>query len=54
MKSIILSLSASLLALGVTIAPFALVRPDSPAPMIEGKDRPILLQRMVVTATPLP
>ncbi|BBF71082.1 MULTISPECIES: hypothetical protein [Sphingomonadaceae] len=54
MKPIILSLSASLLALGVTIAPFALAQPDSAAPLVEGKDRPILLQRMVVTATPLP
>ncbi len=54
MKPIILSLSASLLALGVTIAPFALARPDGTAPLVEGKDRPILLQRMVVTATPLP
>ena len=58
MQRIVLSLTASLLALGVTIAPFALARPAAsapvPTPVIEGKDHPILLGRMVVTATPLP
>ncbi|MBH1992081.1 MAG: hypothetical protein I8H86_04270 [Sphingomonadaceae bacterium] len=55
MQRIVLSLTASLLALGVTLAPFALARPDATAaPLIEGKAQPILLARMVVTATPLP
>ena len=53
MHRIILSLSASLLTLGVTLAPFALAGPNAPAPIMEGKDHPILLQRMVVSATPL-
>lgn len=51
MKTTALSLTAAVLMLGVSLTPFATARP---APVLEGKDHPILLQRMVVTATLLP
>lgn len=53
MQRIVLSLTASLLVLGVALAPFALARPAASAPVIEGKAQPILLARMVVMASPL-
>lgn len=54
MKTIALSLIAAALLLGTSLTPFARARPDAPAPLMEGKDHPILLKRMMVTATPLP
>jgi hypothetical protein len=54
MKDIVLSITASLLVLGITLTPFAVAQPVQAAPLIEGKDHPILLQRMTVTATALP
>lgn len=54
MKDILLSITASLLVLGITLTPFALAQPVQAAPLIEGKESPILLQRMTVTATALP
>ncbi|WP_022682835.1 hypothetical protein [Sphingobium bisphenolivorans] len=50
MKAIALSLTGSLLLLGIILTPFTLTQ----APILEGKDHPILLKRMVVTATALP
>lgn len=54
MKTIALSSAATILLVTASLAPFASARPKSPAPLLMGKDRPILLKRMVVTATPLP
>lgn len=54
MKTIALSLVSSALVLGASLSALAATPAAKPAPMIEGKDRPILLQRMVVIATPLP
>ena len=51
MKIIALSLTAAALTLGAGIGSLVAAQP---APLLEGKDHPILLQRMVVTATPLP
>ncbi|HKY82314.1 MAG TPA: hypothetical protein VJM09_12685 [Sphingobium sp.] len=52
MKTSIASAAASALILGLSLASFAAQPP--PAKLVEGKDRPILLKRMVVIATPLP
>lgn len=50
MKTILASTAASALLLSLA----ALAAQTAPsAPLIEGKGRPILLKRMVVTATPL-
>lgn len=54
MKTTALSLTAAALLLGISLAPFAVARPEAPAPLLEGKGHPILLKRMVVTATLLP
>jgi hypothetical protein len=54
MKTITLSLASSALVLGLSLTPLLAAPAAQGAPVIEGKDRPILLQRMVVTATPLP
>lgn len=55
MKTAMISLTASALVLGLGLATFADGRDAGPAPVVlQGKDRPILLARMVVTATPLP
>lgn len=53
MKTIAMSLASSALVLGLGLMAFA-APAAQPAPIVEGKDRPILLQRMVVTATVLP
>ena len=53
MKTVLASAVASALLFSVSLASFA-APPATPASVIEGKDRPILLKRMVVTATPLP
>ncbi|HEX7741627.1 MAG TPA: hypothetical protein VF489_09845 [Sphingobium sp.] len=52
MKTIIASAAASALLFGLSLASFA-PRPVTPSPVLEGKGQPILLKRMVVTATPL-
>lgn len=52
-KTAILGLSACALLFGLGVGPWGGVPGPQPAPVLEGKDRPILLQRMVVTATPL-
>jgi hypothetical protein len=54
MKTIALSIASSALILGASISAMTAAPGRQPAPIVEGKDRPILLQRMVVTATPLP
>jgi hypothetical protein len=54
MKFAMLSLSASALWIGLSLGPPTSAHHPGQAPMIEGRNRPILLQRMVVTATPLP
>ncbi|WP_176590785.1 hypothetical protein [Sphingobium sp. EM0848] len=54
MKTIALSLTATALLMGASIAAFATAKSDAPAPLLEGKDRPILLKRIIVTATLLP
>lgn len=54
MKTIALSLASSALVLGLSLSAMAAAPADGAAPVVEGKDRPILLARMVVTATPLP
>ena len=55
MKSILLSMAASLFVLTLGLAPFATVdaQASAQAQMIEGRHHPILLARMTVTATPL-
>ncbi len=53
MKTIAISLSASALILGLSLAAFAGAQQPHRALVVEGKDRPILLGRMVVEATPL-
>jgi hypothetical protein len=54
MKTIAMSIASSALVLGLSLSALTAASAERPAPLIEGKDRPILLQRMVVTATPLP
>lgn len=56
MKIIALSIASSVLVLGASLSALAAAPATAaqPAPIIAGKDRPILLARMVVTATPLP
>ncbi|WP_311267275.1 hypothetical protein [Sphingobium sp. WCS2017Hpa-17] len=54
MKTIALSLASSALVLGLSLSAMAAAPANGAAPVVEGKDRPILLARMVVTATPLP
>jgi hypothetical protein len=54
MKTIALSLASSALVLGLSLTPLLAAPAAQGAAVIEGKNRPILLQRMVVTATPLP
>ena len=56
MKSILLSMAASLFVLTLGLAPFATVDAHAPdqAQIVEGQHNPILLARMTVTATPLP
>lgn len=54
MQPIILSLASSALVLGLCLAPFAGAQPPRTPVALVGKDQPILLKRMVVTATPLP
>jgi hypothetical protein len=49
-----LSIVSSALILGASLSAMAAAPAPQSAPIIMGKDRPILLQRMVVTATPLP
>lgn len=49
-----LSLASSALILGASLSAMAAAPAPPSAPIIMGKDRPILLQRMVVMATPLP
>ena len=53
MKPIALSLASSALVLGASLSALAAAPVQHPAPIVEGKDKPILLARMVVTATPL-
>jgi len=54
MKTIALSLASSALVLGLGLSAMAAAPANGGAPVIQGKDRPILLARMVVSATPLP
>ncbi|MEC3910764.1 hypothetical protein U5A82_09835 [Sphingobium sp. CR2-8] len=54
MKTIALSIASSALVLGLSLTPLFAAPATQAAPVVEGKDRPILLQRMVVTATLLP
>ena len=54
MKTIALSLASSALVLGLSLSAMAAAPTGGTAPLIEGKDRPILLARMAVTAPPLP
>lgn len=54
MKLAILSLSASTLLVCLGLGSLTSAQHPQQAPMIEGKEKPILLERMVVTATPLP
>lgn len=54
MKTIALSLASSALILGASLSALAAAPTTTPAPIMEGKDQPILLKRMVVVATPLP
>ncbi|ATP20188.1 MULTISPECIES: hypothetical protein [Sphingobium] len=54
MKMIAASLISSALLLGVSLTPFADAQAPQTAQLLEGKDHPILLARMTVTATPLP
>jgi len=54
MKTIALSIASSALVLGLSLSPLVAASAPHPAPVLAGKDRPILLQRMVITATPLP
>ncbi|WHO37690.1 hypothetical protein PMI04_014080 [Sphingobium sp. AP49] len=54
MKTIVLSLASSALLLGLSLTPFAEAQAPQTAPLLAGKDHPILLARMTVTATPLP
>lgn len=54
MKTIALSLASSALVLGLGLSAMAAAPAGGTAPLIEGKAKPILLARMVVTATPLP
>lgn len=53
MKTIALSLARSALVLGLSLSAMAAAPTNGTAPVVEGKDRPILLARMTVTATPL-
>lgn len=52
MKTLFASTAASALLLGLSLATLA-AQPAGPAPLVEGKSQPILLKRMIVTATPL-
>ncbi|WP_196221790.1 hypothetical protein [Sphingobium sp. CAP-1] len=54
MKAITLSIASSALVLGLSLSALAAAPTTGAAPIIEGRDAPILLARMVVTATPLP
>ncbi|MEC3949960.1 hypothetical protein [Sphingobium sp. HWE2-09] len=54
MKTIALSIASSALLLSLSLSPLVAASAPQPVPVLTGKDRPILLQRMVVTATPLP
>jgi hypothetical protein len=54
MKTVALSLVSSALVLGLSLSAMAAAPANSATPVVEGKDRPILLARMVVSATPLP
>lgn len=53
-KIAILSLSASALLFSASLASVSGPDARKEAPVIGDKDHPILLKRMVVTATPLP
>lgn len=53
-KAAALSIVSSALILGASLSAMAAAPAPPSAPIIMGKDHPILLQRMVVTATPLP
>lgn len=52
MKTVIASTAASALLFGLSLAAFA-APSAGPAKLLEGKGHPILLKRVVVTATPL-
>lgn len=54
MKTIALSLASSALVLSLSLSALAAAPTGRAAPVVGGKGRPILLARMVVTATPLP
>ncbi|SEQ84467.1 hypothetical protein [Sphingobium sp. YR768] len=54
MKTIALSIASSALVLSLGLTALAAAPLAQQAPIVEGKGKPILLQRMVVTATPLP
>ena len=52
MKTILASTASSALLLSLSLVALA-AQPVTPAPLLEGQGQPILLKRMVVTATPL-
>ena len=54
MKTAALSIASSALVLGASLSALAAAPAPQPAPIVEGKGKPILLARMVVSATPLP
>lgn len=54
MKTIALSIASSAPVLGASLSALAAAPVRHPAPIVAGEAQPILLTRMVVTATPLP
>jgi hypothetical protein len=52
MKNLSLALAGSALIMGLGLSGLALAEPGKPV-VVEGRDAPILLARVVVTATPL-
>ena len=54
MKTFALSIAGSALVLGLGLAGFAQAEAPRAPLVVEGKDKPIVLARVVVTATALP
>jgi hypothetical protein len=54
MKTITLSLASSALVLGLSLSALAAAPAAPSSPILEGKEKPILLARVVVVETPLP
>lgn len=53
MKTAALTLAASILIVSASLSAFSHTEPELAPVMLTGKDKPILLARMIVTAAPL-